>query len=158
RPPASDRHWAKRQQGELLFIKEDLNSSNSEQLEDVLSASDHPDLLKELVEISRRTFGAYIGRSAQTIGHPWAAARLGRLAKGSRILSIGTGISPLPLYLAQDGMLVECIDESNVARTLPPADDWNEYGFFDYGVLHENLAAYNSSPETFRPWLRYDAV
>ncbi len=43
-------------------------------------------------------------------------------------------------------------------RELPPKDDWNEWGFFDYGSLHPNLAAYNCSILDFEPRWTYDAV
>ena len=77
---------------------------------------------------------------------------------GSRILDVGTGASPLPLYLAETGMYVDCVDNSDIHRTLPPSDDWNEWGFFDYATLHPNLTAHNSAIENFKPWHRYDAI
>jgi len=45
--------------------------------------------------------------------YPWAAERLRRVLgpiEGKKILDIGSGISPLPVYLARHGAEVTCID------------------------------------------------
>jgi SAM-dependent methyltransferase len=123
-----------------------------------LASTDRPDLLRGLMQISRETFGFYTRYFPFTIKHGWAAAELEALSPGSRALEIGAGLSPLPVFLARREVLVDCVDNSDLIRQLPPKDDWNEWGFFDYGSLHPNLAAYNCSILDFEPRWTYDAV
>jgi cyclopropane fatty-acyl-phospholipid synthase-like methyltransferase len=80
------------------------------------------------------------------------------LGAGSRILDFGAGISPVPLYLAEKGIFVDCVDNSEFERRLPASEDWNDWGFFDYRTLHQNLAAYNCSITEFKPLHSYDAI
>jgi hypothetical protein len=76
----------------------------------------------------------------------------------SRLLEIGAGVNPLPLFLAGKGMFVDCVDGSDFTRTLPPGDDWNEWGYFDYSTLHSHLASYNVSATEFEASEQYDAI
>jgi hypothetical protein len=55
-------------------------------------------------------------------------------------------------------MYVDCVDNSDFTRTLPAGDDWNEWGFFDYGAHHPNLVAKNISVLDFRPSHQYQAI
>jgi SAM-dependent methyltransferase len=154
-------HWSERQKVELLFAKENKASPVEllpEDLTHALATSERPDLLQRMIDTSRRAFGVHMRHYPHTINYPWTASRLEGIPTGSRILDVGAGASPLPLYLAETGMYVECVDNSDIQRTLPPGDDWNEWGFFDYGTLHPNLTAHNSAIENFKPWHRYDAI
>lgn len=85
-------------------------------------------------------------------------SRLAALAARSRILDFGTGVSPVPIYLAEQGLLVDCVDNSDLVRTLPPDKAWNDWGFFDYSTLHPNLAAYNCSIVDFEPLHAYEVI
>jgi hypothetical protein len=127
-------------------------------LDCALASAERPDLLLELVHLSRSAFGVHTRHYPSTINYPWAASRLEDLPAGSRLLEIGAGVNPLPLFLAERGMFVDCVDGSDFIRTLPPGDDWNEWGFFDYGALHSNLASFNVSSTAFEPSLPYDAI
>jgi hypothetical protein len=115
-------------------------------------------LLQELVKTSRRIFGFFTKHYAHTINYPWVVSRLAAVAAGSRVLDGAAGVSPVPVYLAERGLLVDCVDNSDIVRTLPPGEDWNEWGFFDYGTLHPNLAAYNCSIVGFEPSHAYNAI
>lgn len=125
--------------------------------ERALQAAPRPDLLRKLVDISRRTFGFY-ALYPYTINYPWAAARLEHLAPGACALDIAAGLNPLPLFLAERGVFVDCVDHSPAIRTPPPGNDWNEWGFFDYGRLHANLTAYHCDVTAFKPVRSYDAI
>ena len=127
-------------------------------LEVAMAAAHRPDLLRQLVEISRRAFGFYVGQFSYTINYPWAAERLERLPRGSRLLDIGAGVSPVPLFLAQRGFFVDCVDSHTVVRTPPTAPDWNEWGFFEYSALHQNLTDHHCDLADFVPSSRYDAI
>jgi hypothetical protein len=129
-----------------------------EDLDRALATAERPDLLRQLVHLSRNVFGSYTRHYPHTINYPWAASRLEDLPSESRLLEIGAGVNPLPLFLAEKGMFVDCVDGSDFTRTLPPGDDWNEWGYFDYGTLHSRLASYNVSSTDFEPAEQYDAI
>jgi SAM-dependent methyltransferase len=133
----------------------DIPESNFEK---ALAASPRPDLLRELVETSRRAFGFFTGHYPHTINYPWVVTHLEDLPKQSRILDIGAGVSPVPLALAQRSLHVDCVDSHRIVRTLPADRDWNEWGFFDYRALHENLTAYNYVISDYKPDTALDAI
>ena len=49
-------------------------------------------------------------------------------------------------------------DSHPVVRTRPPALDWNEWGFFDYGQVHRNLTAHHCTIADFKSSDTFDAV
>jgi hypothetical protein len=115
-------------------------------------------VLDQLMTISRRTFGAWDEYSLYPIVWPWVAARLQGSAVGSHILDIGAGVTPIPLFLAEKGALVDCVDRSPIQRVFPTQDEWNAWGFFDYGQLNSNISAHNCRIEDFQPLHRYEAI
>lgn len=131
---------------------------SDENLERALATAEYPDLLRDLVETSRRAFGLYTRHFPHTINYPWTIARLNQYPIGSKMLDFAAGISPLPLYLAERGMHVDCVDNGHKIRTLPATNDWNEWGYFDYSVLHPHLAAFHCGIEDFKPSHLYDAI
>jgi hypothetical protein len=130
---------------------------SAEHLQLALQAASRPDLLLKLVETSRRSFGFYTRHFPHTINYPWAASLLEDLPPGARALEIGAGLNPLPIFLAERGVLVECVDHSTDIRRAPAAD-WNEWGFFDYSGLHANLISHNCSIVDFRPSSKFEAI
>ena len=123
-----------------------------------LAASDRPDLLGELLAISRRTFGFFNRNFSYTITYPWAGAILEGLPRGSRVLDIGAGINPLPIFLAERGVCTDCVDSHRTVRSLPADESWTAWGFFDYASLHPDLAAYHCGITEFVPSHAYDAI
>ena len=129
-----------------------------ENLEFALGTASRPDLLRELVELSRRSFGFFTNGFHYTINYPWAASHLEHLKEGSKALEIGAGLNPLPLFLAERSVLVDCLDGSSIIRTPPPADDWNEWGYFDYSLLHSKLESYHCDVGKFTPSSAFDVI
>lgn len=123
-----------------------------------LAESRRPDLLGELIAISRRTFGFFTRHYPHTINYPWAVSHLQALPTGSSLLDIGTGVSPVPLFLAGRGYRIDCVDHSDIIRAFPVENDWNEWGYLDYGPLHSNLKSFNSGIEDFCPSYLYDGI
>ena len=103
-------------QGETPTHPRDISAGD---LEVAMAAQNNPDLLGQLVELSRGAFGFYPSYFPYTITYPWASERLERVPAGSRALDIGAGVTPVPLYLARKGVTVECVDNSKHIRTLP---------------------------------------
>lgn len=123
-----------------------------------LAEADRPDLLQQLVDTSHRIWGVYTRHFPYTINYPWIAARLEALARGSLILDLGAGVTPLPLFLAEKGLVVRTIDPHPLIRTRVASADWNEWGFFDYSELHPNLKSSNCSIADFATSESFDAI
>lgn len=115
-------------------------------------------LLSSLVELSRGAFGFYPSYFPYTINYPWVVEHLGRLCEKARVLDIGAGLSPVPLLLAGNGVLVDCVDNSRHIRTPPFTADCNEWGFVDYSAFHPNLKSHHCDITEFKPSARFDAV
>jgi cyclopropane fatty-acyl-phospholipid synthase-like methyltransferase len=123
-----------------------------------LASQRDPGSFSQLVELSRSAFGFYTSHFPHTINYPWIVERLEHLPAGSHLLDIGSGVSPVPLFLAGKNLFVDCVDNSAHVRRLPFADDWNEWGFFDYRALHPNLASRNCDIARFAPAQKFEAI
>lgn len=123
-----------------------------------VASAARPDLLLQLIDISRRTFRFYPSYYPYTITYPWIASKLEALPTGAKILDIGAGLNPLPLFLAEKGSSVDCVDAHSLIRTLPSQPDWNEWGFFDYRQIHPNLTSHHSKIAEFTPPGSFDAI
>src|SRR5215210_5592570 len=75
---------------------------------------------------------------------------------GQRILDIGAGISPLPVWLARRGCFVHTVDGHRITRVLPATDDWNGWGFLDYHELDERITSHNCPIQEFKPGFSFD--
>ena len=131
---------------------------SAEALSAALEAAARPDLLTELVGTARRSFGFFPDHHHHTIGGPWVARLLEDVPQGSRVLDVGAGLSALPVFLAESGQIVDCVDSHPIVRTPPPTADWNEWGFFDYARLHANLRAHHCPIAEFVPPHRFDVI
>lgn len=121
-------------------------------------AAQTDEILPQLVQLSRDAFGFYTSHFPHTINYPWIVRGLAHLPSGSHLLDIGSGVSPVPLFLARKNHLVDCVDYSQHVRRLPVLPNWNEWGFFDYSSLDANLASYNCDVTKFAPSHQYDAI
>jgi len=127
-------------------------------LELSFATAKRPDLLRALVNTSREAFGFFPNHYPHTINYPWVTERLEKLPPGARVLDIGAGISPLPLWLANRGCFVETVDGHRIVRTLPATDDWNGWGFFDYQQLHQKITSHQCAAEVFTPAFEFDVI
>jgi hypothetical protein len=117
-----------------------------------------PDLLRHLADLSRQMFNFYTNHFPRVIEYPWLAEKLESLPVGSRLVEIGAGLSPLPLFLARRGASVDCIDSHPTKRTPPVQPDWTEWGFFDYSLLHPRLRSHHKSALDFVPEAPVDVI
>jgi 2-polyprenyl-3-methyl-5-hydroxy-6-metoxy-1,4-benzoquinol methylase len=117
-----------------------------------------PDLLRHLADLSRETFGFYTKQFSRAIEYPWIAEKLEALPPKRRVLDIGAGLNPIPIFLARRDVIVDCVDPHPMARVPPSQRNWNEWGYYDYARLHPNLRSHNIDALAFDPGSPLDAV
>lgn len=108
-----------------------------------LDVSPFPDMLIDLVRISRKNFGWFTKQETRVFEIPWIVKEARNLMD-LRIMDIGSGVSPLPLYFAEKGAKVTTVDSSHIIRRLSvDQESWDEWGFLDYSLLNKNIESFN---------------
>lgn len=109
-------------------------------------------LLLETVTFSRANFGWYTKHYPRLYEYPWILKKLQKNPTNLKIADFGAGITPLPLQLSQRGAKVFTIDNHNTKRGFQSIDKVNEWGFFDYGILDDDITSYNQTlcDQTFK--------
>ena len=123
-----------------------------------LAQTHRPDLLAHLISTSRSSFGFFTKHFAHTVNYVWLLERLEALPPGALVLDVGAGVSPLPLILSARGHTVHTIDQSQIARQLPPEPDWNEWGFLDYGSIDPRIQSVNCTARQYSPPVLFDRI
>ena len=108
-----------------------------------LASNPHPGLLKSLVALGRDKLGFFPQTIIRCIEYPWVAARMPRRMDGLRVLDMGAGVSPLPLWLARQGAQVTTVDGHDRIRVPPAQPDWNEWGYLDFGLIDHHIRSLN---------------
>lgn len=103
------------------------------------------DLLLETIIFSRNSFQWYTKHYPRLYEYPWLLEKLGRDLKGLKIADFGAGVTPLPLQLAQREAQVFTVDKHEIKRDIKTIDKANEWGFFDYSILDDNIISYNQA-------------
>jgi SAM-dependent methyltransferase len=80
------------------------------------------------------------------------------LPTGSRLLDIGAGTTPLAPYLTTLGYVVDTVDPSTQVRGWPPRDDWNEWGYLDYGRARLAHRSWNTTLDRLPPLPLFDGL
>ena len=130
----------------------------ADQLERAIAEATRPDLLREVAATSRAVFGFFPNHYPYTLNYPWLLERLEPLPAGAHVLDIGAGVSPLPIVLANRGLRVDCVDNSEIVRQMPVEADWNEWGFFDYAVVDARIQSYHRDVREHMPAQPYDCI
>jgi 2-polyprenyl-3-methyl-5-hydroxy-6-metoxy-1,4-benzoquinol methylase len=117
-----------------------------------------PDLLLELMDESRRSFGFFTQTSIRALEYPWMVEQIAARGQGQKVLDIGAGVSPLPVVLARRGMRVDCVDAHPIVHNAHTRATWNEWGFFDYSTIHGGMRAFHQDILQFQPDEPYDVV
>jgi 2-polyprenyl-3-methyl-5-hydroxy-6-metoxy-1,4-benzoquinol methylase len=120
--------------------------------------SKRPDLLRCLADLSREAFGFYTCHFPRTIEYPWVAEKLEGLKPGQRVLDLGAGLNPLPIFLARRGVKVDTMDSHPKERVPPINPAWNEWGFYDYARVHPNLRSHHVDALTYEADSPFDVV
>ena len=109
----------------------------------VMERSPSPKVLDTLVCLSRHHFGWFSKQTSRAFEGPWILSQIGSVPS-MPILDIGAGVSPLPLFLAEEGSKVVTVDHSPIIRRLgEDQDTWNDWGYLDYACLNRNIHSLN---------------
>jgi 2-polyprenyl-3-methyl-5-hydroxy-6-metoxy-1,4-benzoquinol methylase len=131
--------------GELVETNMPNDISNTTVDEALKIKTINNDLLLETVTFSRINFVWYTKHYPRLYEYPWLLEKLGRDLEGFKIADFGAGVTPLPLQLAQRGANVFTVDKHEKIRELQNLEKANEWGFFDYSVLDNNIKSYNQA-------------
>jgi SAM-dependent methyltransferase len=121
----------------------------------------HPDplTLAAIRLYAWRTLRFYPDHSPRLWEYPVAAGLIiDALPKGSSIVDVGAGTTPLAPFLTSKGYVVDTVDPSPRRRGWPPEDDWNEWDFLDYqrgGLAHRS---WNCTVDQLPSRLRFDGA
>lgn len=114
-----------------------------ENLRSALARSMAPQILSELVILSRSLFGWFSKCQTRCDEYVWISSSYSHF-HNMLFLDIGSGVSPLPVYFANQGHTVLTIDSSDIQRVPGNGEiDWNGWGFLDYSLLHKNISSIN---------------
>jgi 2-polyprenyl-3-methyl-5-hydroxy-6-metoxy-1,4-benzoquinol methylase len=80
------------------------------------------------------------------------------LGAGSKLIDVGAGITPLAPFLTDRGYVVDTVDPSEIVRTWPPAEDWNEWGFLDYAEAGFGHRSWNCTLDQLPKSAMFDGV
>jgi SAM-dependent methyltransferase len=130
----------------------------ADELQRALAEATRPDLLLELAATARAVFGFFPNQYSYTLNYPWVLERLEQIPRCAHVLDVGAGVSPVPVILANRGLRVDCVDNSEIVRKMPVGIDWNEWGFFDYAVVDVRIQSYHRDVREHMPAQPYDCV
>ena len=120
--------------------------------------SEQKDLLRLIMDCSRSHLGFFTRTSSRVIEYPWLMEKMNGLPVGSRILDIGSGVTPVPIMLAERGLLVSCVDAHPRVRRGDNRNEWNEWGFLDYSMFSPRLESFHTDIQSFDPKEKFDAI
>jgi len=104
--------------------------------------------LLKIINYSKQHFGWYSRHTPRLFEYPWFIRQIIN-PREKKILDIGTGITSLPIFLANEGAKIVTVDNNHTIRELNDEKSiWNEWGFFDYSKINKNISSYNSSIES----------
>ena len=125
-------------------MKHAENDIADETLKSILKSIASPSLLMNLVQISRQHFGWYTKHIPRVYEYPWLIEHI-PIIRDKTFLDIGAGVSPLPIFLAEGGARIITVDNSTNIRNLEEDPlGWDEWGFFDYSILNQNITSFNT--------------
>lgn len=150
----------------LSFIVADKNSTGParhqhdlpiNEFERIVKYADRKDLLRLIMDTSRKQLGFYTKTSIRSIEYPWVLEKI--IEDGEvTVADIGAGVSPLPIVLGQRGCSVTTLDFHSITRDLNNREDWNEWGFLDYSTIMSTIDSYNMNVLKYRPKKKYDVI
>ena len=120
----------------------------SDVLNKLVASSKDPELLIDLVNISRERFGWFTKQFSRAIEYPWIVTQCGNVGS-LNVVDIGTGCSPLPLYFAREGANVITVDHGAPVnmRAINGATEW---GFLSYDKISPAIQSLNADASSVK--------
>lgn len=116
-----------------------------------------PDLLRYLVDVSRKALGFYTSHYPRVFEYTWLLEQLEN-TNGNSVLDIGAGVCPLPLCLSEMGMEVTTVDSHSTQRLPKDKANWNEWGFLDYSIINPKIQSTNVDFSQYKINKRFDSI
>ena len=129
------------------------NDIRQGELSEILSETKMKSTLLDCIDTSRRHFGWFTKCTSRTHEYPWVLDQIGHQIVNSSILDFGSGVSPLPLMLADRRAKIVTIDNHPVCHNKANIHKKNEWGFIDYSLFNPDIISINNSllRSTFPP-------
>jgi 2-polyprenyl-3-methyl-5-hydroxy-6-metoxy-1,4-benzoquinol methylase len=120
--------------------------------------SPFPQRLLEIYRISFERLGFFTSHYPRVFEYPWICQMTNDLPAGIRVLDIGTGVCPLPLWMAEQGFKVLTVDSHQKKNTADNVHSWNEWGFLDYNTLDDAISSINADVLDINPAHGFDVI
>jgi 2-polyprenyl-3-methyl-5-hydroxy-6-metoxy-1,4-benzoquinol methylase len=138
----------------LFYVPPKNNEENSRDIKNEtlrLASSFIPNSIKliEVLAYAKKTTGFFPDQASRCIEYPWFIERI-EMFTPSFMIDIGSGVSVVPILAAKMGCRVMTVDNHSKIRTQENKNDWNEWGFLDYSLFHEDITSLNLSFEEVR--------
>ncbi|WLR43399.1 methyltransferase domain-containing protein [Bacillus carboniphilus] len=141
------------------------NDMSNEAIKEAMVLVEYPKEFIQVVNKSRELFGWYTKHFPRIFEYPWLLTKLSGNINGKKIAEIGSGLSPMPLLFAEGGAMVTTIDNHEVIRKSNQLKNANEWGFFDYSLVNQNIRSLNETmtihtfaPDFFDYWYSISVV
>lgn len=150
----------------LSFIVADKNTTGPtyhqndlpiHEFEHIIDYVNRKDLLKLIMDTSRRHLGFFTKTSIRSIEYPWVLEKITQNS-ATTVADIGAGVSPLPIVLGQREYLVTTLDFHPILRDLNKQEEWNEWGFLDYSTIMPTINSHNMNVLKYSPKEKYDII
>jgi hypothetical protein len=120
----------------------------NDRLARALARSAVPETLRDIVTLSRALFGWFNHRATRADEYVWITQKIDG-KPGLTIVDIGTGVSPLPVFLAGRGHKLITIDNSTETRVPSRGGNgWNGWGFLNYAYFNSNILSLNCDAQS----------
>jgi hypothetical protein len=120
-----------------------------QQICEYLKIVDNPGLLNALYLLSIKELGFFPKVGSRAVEYPTVAysvlkaSLLGNRKRPETVLELGSGVSPIPIFLHDMGFKVITTDLHTVVRSINNKYNWNEWGFLDYSQIRPEIKSYN---------------
>lgn len=99
-------------------------------------------VLREIIQLSFDSFGWFTETKSRFYEYPYIVEHVENMqGDKKRVLEIGAGVNPLPLYFSKKGCDVITID--NHETQVDPNKIKSEWGFLDYSFFDKTIKSFN---------------
>jgi 2-polyprenyl-3-methyl-5-hydroxy-6-metoxy-1,4-benzoquinol methylase len=135
--------WYGKKADEILRTTGAPNDMSSEDLRKAVYLVDYPQEFLKVVKTSREKFGWYTKHFPRIFEYPWLLNKLRGDLKDKKIADFGAGLSAMPIIFAEQGAIVTTIDNNSSIWEKSRLFSANEWGYFNYRELNNNINSLN---------------